>query len=137
MPVGDNIADNYWRPGNLVADIDEKTGAIRRVVRGKGPDLETLTHHPDSGALLVGQTLPMWSELMSLVHDTGRLYAPLGYQSLDVTIAKDGPTVVEVNSGSSFMLSQIARGEGFLTDKVLDLFMRAGAQIDTKKLNVS
>ena len=136
LPVGSNIADNFWRNGNLVADLDEKTGTIRRVVRGMGPEQEEITHHPDTSKALIGQTLPMWSDILDVIKETGRLYAPVGFQSMDITITKDGPTVVEVNTGSSFVLSQVARGEGFLSNEVLELFMRAGAQIDTKKLKL-
>jgi len=136
LPTGANIADNFWRPGNMVADVDEKNGTIRRVVRGMGPDQELVTHHPDTGKALIGAVLPMWSEVLEMIRETGRLYAPVGYQSLDITITEDGPTIVEVNTGSSFVLSQVARGEGFLSNEVLDLFMRAGATIDTKKLKL-
>lgn len=137
MTAGGNIADNYWRSGNLVADLDESTGEIRRAVRGMGPDLETVTHHPDTGAALVGARLPLWPEVRALTRAVGELYAPVKYQSLDIAITADGPAVVEVNTGSSFMLSQVAKGEGFLTDEVIDLFRRAGATLDTKKLDAA
>lgn len=136
LPTGANIADNFWRDGNLVADVDEKTGTIRRVVRGMGPEQEEVTHHPDTSKALIGQVLPMWSEVLEMIQETGRLYAPVGFQSMDISITKDGPTVVEVNTGTSFVLSQVARGEGFLSNEVLDLFLRAGAKIDTKKLKL-
>jgi hypothetical protein len=47
IPAATSIADNYWRPGNLLADLDPMTGVIRRVVRGKGLELEELSKHPE------------------------------------------------------------------------------------------
>jgi len=55
--VADN-ADNYWRGGNLLANLDVETGVIRRVVRGKGVALEELADHPGTGQKLAGLALP-------------------------------------------------------------------------------
>jgi len=63
IPSATSIADNYWRSGDLLADVDPDTGVIRRVVRGKGLDLEELNDHPETGTPLVGLALPHWSEL--------------------------------------------------------------------------
>ena len=50
IATGSNPADNYWRPGNMVAALDTVTGQIKRVVRGVGADLTVCTTHPDTGA---------------------------------------------------------------------------------------
>ncbi len=134
LTAGDNIADNFWRDGNMLADIDRDTGVVRRVVRGKGPSLEVLDTHPETGATMAGAVLPMWDEVKRLAQEVGALYAPVKYQSLDIAITEDGPTVVEVNTGSAFNLHQIARGEGFFSNEVLDLFRRCGAKIETTRL---
>jgi len=55
--VADN-ADNYWRGGNLLANLDVDTGVIRRVVRGKGVALEELANHPGTGQKVAGLALP-------------------------------------------------------------------------------
>jgi hypothetical protein len=134
LTAGGNVADNFWRAGNMLADIDRDTGEIRRVVRGKGPSLEILDTHPETGAALAGARMPMWDEVKRLACEVGALYAPVKYQSLDIAITESGPTVVEVNTGSAFNLHQIARGEGFYSDEVIDLFRRCGAKIDTARL---
>jgi hypothetical protein len=36
IPAGDNMADNYWRPGNLLAQIDFDSGAILFHAAGEG-----------------------------------------------------------------------------------------------------
>ena len=115
LPTGANVADNYWRKGNLLADINPETGEIRRVVSGKGLDLKEHDTHPDTGERLVGTRLPMWAELLEVNRSCARAYAAVRYQSLDIALTPEGPCVIEVNSGCSFLLPQIATGRGLLT----------------------
>src|SRR5207253_6804580 len=58
IPAGEHGADNFWRAGNLLAQLDLATGRVLRVVRGVGMSLEEVTHHPDTGAALIGATVP-------------------------------------------------------------------------------
>lgn len=126
IPVGDNIADNYWRTGNLVADIDLETGELRRVVRGVGIELEELEDHPDTGDRLLGMTLPYWRELLDLNTAAARLFAPIRYQSLDICLTDSGPMIVEINSGGDTNLPQLAGARGMLTDEVKAFFESCG-----------
>ena len=126
IPAGKSIADNYWRPGNLLANLDVETGAITRVVRGKGVELEEVPHHPDTGATLVGLQLPHWRKLREVNEACARLFAPLHYHSLDIALTPEGPQIVEVNIGGSFVLPQIGSGTGLLTDEVFDVFRSCG-----------
>ncbi len=126
IPSATSIADNYWRPGNLLADVDPDTGVIRRVVRGKGLDLEELSNHPETGKPLVGFALPHWSELRKINEACARLFAPLRYLSLDIALTPDGPLIVEVNMGGGFDLPQLARGSGLLTDEFVSFFKECG-----------
>jgi hypothetical protein len=91
------------------------TGEIRRVVSGKGLDLKEHDTHPDTGERLVGTRLPMWAELLEVNRSCARAYAAVRYQSLDIALTPEGPCVIEVNSGCSFLLPQIATGRGLLT----------------------
>ena len=132
IPVGDHIADNAWREGNLVADLDPVTGELRRVTQGKGIDLVIHETHPDSGLKLLGETVPMWDAVLDLNEQTALRFDGLAYQSQDIGITDAGPIVVEVNSGGGFMLPQQASGTGFLTDENKAFFERAG--VNFKKL---
>lgn len=126
IPVGGNIADNYWRKGNLIADVDPATGVIRRAVSGKGAEMRTHETHPLTGAPLVGLQLPLWRELRAANEACARAYAPVRYQSLDIALTPEGPAIIEINSGGSFMLAQIASGSGFLTPSVREFFEANG-----------
>lgn len=64
---------------------------------------------------------------MSEPHDrTALMFGGLAFQSQDIAITEDGPIVVEVNSGSSFTLTQMVSGEGMLDDETKAFFERAG-----------
>ena len=119
-----NVADNFWRPGNLACDVDPENGAIR-TARTKDP-FGTTDHvdHPVSGHRLVGETIPGWRRVVDLVRNVSPLFAPVRYQSMDIAILADGPTVIEVNTGGAFNLPQLASGRGFLSDAVLEFLGR-------------
>lgn len=134
VPVAGNIADNAWRAGNLVANVDPTTGVIDRVIRGSGPEMETFTHHPDTNTQLVGMQLPFWDEVLALNTRTAQLFGAINYQSQDIAITEDGPIVVEVNSGSSFELPQVASGRGFLSYENRKFFESCG--VNFRKLEM-
>ena len=86
MAAPEQVADNYWRSGNLACDLDPVTGSIRNA-RTKNA-LGTTDHaaHPDTGARLVGETLPTWDRLVGLAHECSSIFAPVRYQSMDIAI---------------------------------------------------
>jgi len=126
IPSAGNVADNLWRAGNMVANVDPTTGVIDRVIKGKGPDLVELTEHPDTGTRLLGMQLPMWDQVVELNDRAASLFGAISYQSLDVGFTNDGPVVVEVNSGGSFSLPQQASGVGLLTAENKKFFESQG-----------
>lgn len=122
IPAGANIADNFWRPGNMLADLDPETGTIRRVIQGEGMDMQTFDTHPASGVPMVGVQLPFWREIIELNREFALAFSPLPFNSLDVAVTDDGPVIVEANTGGSFKLPQLASGRGFLTPDVKAFF---------------
>ena len=126
LPSSDNIADNFWRPGNLVCALDPDTGTIRKA-RTKDA-FGTIDHesHPVTGAPLVGETLPLWDRVLDLARTCAPIFPPIRYQSMDIAITPAGPMLVEVNTGGSFTLPQFATGRGFLTDTVREFFRECG-----------
>lgn len=118
LTASGSVADNYWREGNMMADIDMESGKIRRAVRGKGVDLEILTAHPETGEAMVGRQLPYWKEVLELNERCAYCFAPIKFQSLDIAITPNGPLIVEINTGGAFDLPQLASGRGLLTPEV-------------------
>ena len=133
IPAGGNVADNFWRPGNLLADVDMANGTVRRVVRGFGLNFQELTEHPDSGRLLRGLVLPDWDKTIELCLESAAIFSGLGYQSFDIALTPTGPVVVEVNTGSAFNLSQLVTGRGFLTDRFADFLRRNRYRLKLKR----
>ncbi|KPA22951.1 hypothetical protein shim_12440 [Shimia sp. SK013] len=124
MPQGDNIADAFWRPGNLACSIDVDTGEIKTVVL-RGVETEFLDDHPEVAGLM-GLKLPCWDELRDINDRAARIFAPIRYQSTDIAITPDGPVVVELNYGGGFDLPQYASRRGMLTPEVRAFFEGCG-----------
>jgi hypothetical protein len=122
VPAGANVADNFWRPGNILCALGPASGTVRRAVRSHGSSLEEIETHPDSGARILGFTLPCWREVVSLTLDAARSFAPLPFQGWDVAVCPDGPLLVELNAGSDFGLPQLATGRG-LADETFAAFL--------------
>jgi hypothetical protein len=134
IPGSDSIADNFWRKGNMLGAVDIETGEVKRVIRGYGFDLHEIQTHPDTGNAIQGITLPCWSELKTLCVEYARMFEKIRYLSWDIALCPEGPVVVEVNTGSSFMLSQLVTGEGFLTDRFCAFLEHCGYAIKRRPL---
>ena len=131
LPQGDNIADAFWRPGNIACEIDVDTGQIKTVTRRGEMDVEYLQDHPETEGLM-GLQLPHWEQLKEINARAARVFAPLRYQSTDIAISEDGPVMVELNYGGGFDLPQYASGRGMLTPKVRIFFESCGYDFEAK-----
>lgn len=129
LPGVGNVADNFWRSGNMICDVDPETGEIRTLVQNDNGDLRKLTAHEASGRALIGEKLPDWEALRRINAEVALMHAPNRFASTDMALTKDGPVVVEVNNGSAFELFQIATGKGLLTDDMLAFFRKCGVKI--------
>ncbi|MDX8348698.1 sugar-transfer associated ATP-grasp domain-containing protein [Cognatiyoonia sp. IB215446] len=129
LPGPDSFADNFWRDGNMVGDVDPETGEIRSLVRNDNGDLTRLTEHPVDGRAVIGETLPDWDEMMRINKEVALIHAPNRFASTDMALTRDGPVVVEVNNGCAFELIQIATGRGLLTDDMIAFFRKNGVKI--------
>lgn len=129
LPMSGNIADNFWRSGNLLANISPETGEILSVTGNKDGVLFRTESLPGTSRQLVGQRLPHWDALRSLNEKVALLHAPNRYGSTDIALTDDGPVIVEVNNSCAFELIQIATGKGLLTDEILEFFRHCGVDI--------
>lgn len=126
LPARANIADAFWRPGNLACDLDPRTGTIRKARTKDQLGTTDYSAHPETGSPLIGQAVPHWADLLDLVQDCAAIFAPVRYQSMDIAVTKRGPVLIEINTGGGFDLPQLASGRGFLTDEVRDFFRSCG-----------
>jgi hypothetical protein len=126
LPSRENVADSFWRQGNLACDLDVQTGTVR-TARSKDR-LGTTDHvtHPESGAPLLGEVVPMWDRVVELARGCAPIFQPVRYQSMDIAVTPEGPVLIEINTGGGFDLPQLASGRGFLTDEVRAFFRSNG-----------
>ena len=116
IPGGSNTADNFWRPGNMLAQLDVANGRVLRALSGVGVDLVEHTHHPDTGAELIGAQVPLWPQLVATVLDAAKLMQHVPMIGWDVTALDSGPVIVEMNETPDFFLNQIADKRGILDE---------------------
>ncbi len=126
LPSRGNIADSFWRPGNLACDVDPETGEILTVRSKDALGTTDYSDHPETGEPLLGERIPMWDRVLELAERTAWIFEPARYQSMDIAVGDDGPILVEVNTGGGFDLPQLASGRGFLTDQVVAFFRDCG-----------
>ncbi len=126
LPTDGNIADNYWRDGNMLGALDKETGRITRVVTGTGPALRELTHHPVTGAELVGFEMPEWRVATQLCRRAAMALPGLRTQSWDIALTNKGPVAIEVNWGGDMNLHQLAHGRGILSPTMIAHLKRNG-----------
>ena len=129
LPMQNNVADNFWRPGNLLCHLDPETGTILGIVDTVDGARVSYDSLPGSSRKLIGEQLPMWLELRALNEKVARLHGAIRYGSTDIALTKDGPVVVEVNTGCAFSIMQLATGQGLLSDEMLAFFRECGAKI--------
>ena len=131
LPAGAHGADNYWRPGNLLAQLDLATGRVLRVIRGVGMTLEEVTHHPDSGAALIGALVPNWSEVTRTALEAARVLPDLKLIGWDIAPVDEGAVLVELNHTPDFILPQLADRRGIM-DREFKAFLAECEQLSIK-----
>ena len=103
-----NMADNYWRSGNVLAVLDTQNGVVKSCTQGMGPELRQVEHHPDTGQRLIDFALPRWNDLREMAMKASYAVGGLPIQAWDMAITPDGPLALEVNEIGSLFLPQIA-----------------------------
>ena len=126
IATGTNPADNYWRPGNRLGAIDLPSGRITRVVHGAGADMVVDAPHPDTGASIVGTTVPGWQDLTDMVRTASQVFAGIRTQSWDIALTAGGPVFLELNYGGDLNLHQLAHGAGVLDETYREHLRRCG-----------
>lgn len=130
IPAGLNVVDSALRVGNYVCEVDGSDGSISSIVTTGPLIAKRLSVFPDNGEKIIGKEMPFWKEVMTIAANTAVAFSPVRLQSLDIAITKDGPVVIEVNTGASFNMIQRANGRGFLQSDVMHLLNVVGAKFD-------
>ncbi|HKZ90453.1 MAG TPA: sugar-transfer associated ATP-grasp domain-containing protein [Thermoplasmata archaeon] len=93
LPTRESKGRANLHSGAVGCGIELSTGRIVHATwRGR-----PVTKHPDTGARIVGTTIPFWSEILD-VATQAQVVSGLGYAGIDVVLdAARGPLVLEVN----------------------------------------
>jgi hypothetical protein len=92
------------------------------VVRGSGLALGEVTHHPDTGAALIGIEVPNWREIISLALDAASTLNEVRLIGWDMAAVANGALIVEPNFTPDFIMTQLADRRGML-DKRFNTFL--------------
>ena len=128
IPAGGNLADNYWRAGNLLAQIDLATGRVMRAMSGTGLALQQHTHHPDTQANLIGATVPLWDAIVSTAIEGAKLLRHMPLIGWDMASLDSGATIIEMNETPDLSLNQLADARGILDDEFSSFLQYQKAQ---------
>jgi hypothetical protein len=109
---GSNLADNYWRDGNLLARLDPHTGEIEQCTTGLGPHMRIIERHPDTGRPFKGFRVPCYREAVEVTLRAARAFSGLSMQAWDIAVTPQGPMPLEVNDIGSLFLPQMADQRG-------------------------
>lgn len=128
IPTGNNMSDNFMHGelGNTIAEIDPLTGHIDSVVSGRYFELKPQHHHPDTGNVLDGLSIPLWEEMKNFCHNGATLFPGLKMQHWDIAMCPDGPVALEVNVEGALDLSQLSGRKGIIDKQLRELLSDYG-----------
>ena len=114
VPAGKNVADNFWRKGNILCAVDYETGKITRALHGVALDQVDITHHPDTNAPMVGVEIPNFKAIIDLALEGARVFKDIRIVGWDIAPTDDGGVIVEGNYAPDFKLVEMVERRGIL-----------------------
>jgi len=126
LPAEGEVADNFWRAGSILCNIDIEDGKIIRASLKQESDVEAISNSNDLHDKIIGFKLPDFKDAESLVIKAARNLAGIKVQSWDVAFTNNGPVLLEVNYGGDLNLSQLASGNGVMEKEYCDLLRQSG-----------
>jgi hypothetical protein len=126
IPAGGSLTDGFREPANLLAAVDPDSGRVWRVVQGLHPGQREVARHPDTGAELLGRTLPDWGSLVAVARAAGELASRGVLLAVDMASSAAGPVVLGLlrHAGDPFLV-QLAHGTGLLDGDLRRCLQRA------------
>lgn len=116
IAVSPNCVDNFHMGsyGNLVAEVDLKTGEVGRVIDGFWPKAKILHAHPQTNISFTGFRLPGWEKLLQACRDAGSVFPLMKIHHWDFALTENGPLILELNDMGGTQIVQL-HGRGLLT----------------------
>jgi len=114
---GANVTDNFehGESGNLLANIDLKTGRVDRVLSNTGLLAIEIQKHPLTRMPILDFHVPFWHEIVSMAMRVVEVFPGIRLAGVDIGITPAGPVVFEINTPGDFDLLQLAARKGVLS----------------------
>jgi hypothetical protein len=107
MAVGGNHVVDNLHAGGIAAGIDLDTGLLGPASNlGSDSRLGWIERHPDSGAAILGRTLPYWDQLRPFVERAHAAFADRVLIGWDIAITANGLVLVEANGAPDLDIMQ-------------------------------
>jgi hypothetical protein len=92
----------------IFCSIEYESGRIRRAAFPEG---EEIANHPDTGAPIIGVTVPYWHESINLVLRAHAVaFSGFAFLGWDIALTKEEPLLLEANSGWGAIFHQMLDG---------------------------
>lgn len=110
MGQGGSFIDNA-SAGGIIASIDAETGVV--CSKGYSETKKCLYDcHPETNQKISGYAIPNWDELKSQVQEMATLIPDYHFVGWDLALTDKGWTMIEANSGPSFVGTQLCEQKG-------------------------
>ena len=107
MAIGGNRTVDNLHAGGIAANVSLDNGILSSASNlGMDAKLGWLDRHPDTGAPICGQHLPLWSDTKALAIRAHRSFADRVLVGWDIAITDEGPVIVEGNSSPDLDILQ-------------------------------
>jgi hypothetical protein len=107
MAIGDNRTVDNLHAGGIASEVRLENGVLS-IASNLGMDARIGWHerHPNSGVMIVGHLLPLWTETKALAIEAHRAFADRVMIGWDIAITDEGPVIVEGNSSPDLDIVQ-------------------------------
>jgi hypothetical protein len=114
MSIGTNRLVDNFHAGGIACAVSLDSGTLG-IASNLGSDsrLGWTSRHPTTGVRIEGTQLPFWNEVKLLAAQAHRAFADRVMVGWDIGIAKDGPILIEGNSGPDLDVMQRFMETGF------------------------
>jgi hypothetical protein len=127
LAIGNNSNDNFslGKYGNLVAQVDIKSGCVSCAVDGLWPHARQHARHPITGNLFRDFSIPYWDLVISDTLKATSIIPAMKIQHWDIAIGENGPIFIELNDIGAIAFLQL-QGIGLLDKTLVDLLRESG-----------
>ena len=118
IPASSNVADNFWREGNILAGIDIESGKIVRALKRQDGGTAPIDKHPETDQVFTDMVFPEWDKMLEVAKTAANNLTDCVLQGWDIALTDNGPVILELESdGGSPALGQLCYDRGVLDER--------------------